>query len=359
MKTFKIKAVFLVFTIIVMAIIYSCTPSNPTPDSSTTVAQDKQNITNTIEGFYSCLNTLDDGDLSDFLLYSLFNNTNQTYNDTYLKSLSDKFELQYGEIVMNDKLQFATKTGIYTWNTSSNSWSKVANSSMIRLIFPSIQTNTTLDSELTLDAYNDTSTTFEANTYWLPTVANLTLKRNGTTLFSLNLSNVTFQLGTNFSMPISADVTIFTAPFTHTIQWRRTSSTDFQLTYNSSTPQGCGTSLVTNVKLYDGDYANIVSVEDDVKTVSGSITEGSLRVSYSINVEGISVHTDPTDAQINANSDAEVFYNDVKIGDLDYRTINNKTEIFIIYSDGTSENVNVYVGDFETTVRNIFENYSN
>lgn len=358
MKTNHFKLAILAF-IISLSLFYSCSSSSPADDSSTTVAQDKQNITSTIEGFYGCLNTLDDGDLSDFLLYSLFNNGSSEYNDTYLKSLSDKFELQYGEIILNDKLQFATKTGIYTWNTSTNSWTKVANSTMIRLIFPSIQNNTALDSELTLDTYNDVSTSFEANTYWLPTAANLTLKRSGTTLFSLNLSNVTFQTGTNFSMPISADLTVYTAPFTHTFQWRRNTSTDFSLTYNSSTPQGCGTSLVTNVKLHDSDYGNIVSVEDDVKTVSGSISEGNLRVNYTINVEGIALHTDPTDAQINANSDAEVFYNNAKIGDLEYRTVNNKTEIFIIYSDGTSENVDVYVSDFEITVRNIFANYLN
>ena len=68
-------------------------------------------------------------------------------------------------------------------------------------------------------------------------------------------------------------------------------------------------------------------------------------------------YTDPSDAQVNANTDAEVFYNGTKIGDLDYKTINNKVEIFIIYSDGTSENVKTYVSDFEQTVRNIFDAY--
>ena len=53
-----------------IAIYSSCSNSSNDP-SGTTVAKDKQNITNTINSFYTCLNTLDDGDFSNFLLYSL------------------------------------------------------------------------------------------------------------------------------------------------------------------------------------------------------------------------------------------------------------------------------------------------
>jgi hypothetical protein len=90
---------------------------------------------------------------------------------------------------------------------------------------------------------------------------------------------------------------------------------------------------VTNFKLYDADYANITSVKDDLKTINGTFTEGNLKVVYASNVQALSAYTDPTPAQINSNSDAEVFYNNAKIGDLSYQKINNKTEIFIVYAD--------------------------
>lgn len=341
-----------------MAVIYSCSSDNGS-SSSTSVADDKQNIVNTINGFYSCLNTLDDGDLSNFLLYSLFNNTNQQYNDSWIKSLTDKFELQYGDIILNDKLQFANRTGIYTYNVTTQAWTKVSNSSVITLKFPSIQNQTTIDSELSLNSYSDISTSYNSSTVWMPKSANLTLKRDNNTIFSLNLSNVTFDVNANFSMPTNADVTIYTAPFTHTFQWRRTSNVDFQLTYNSSTPQGCGTSIVTDVKLKDADYGNITSVKDDLKTVSGTIIEGDLKIVYAINADAISAINNPTPTQINNYSDAEVFYNNTKIGDLIYQEINGNSEIFIVYSDGTSENVDVYVSNFEDQVRNIFSHYLN
>ncbi len=353
MKINKFKLIALIiFSIIILN---SCSKESAGP-AATTVAQDKQNISNTIHDFYGCLTTLDDGDLSNFLLYSLFNSTNQHYNDTYLKTLTDKFELQFGQLVLNDRMQFANNTGIYTWSNTTQSWTKVNSSNVITLKFPS-RSNQVIDSELSFNSYSDVLTSYNATNYWLPTGANLTLKRDGNLVFSLNLSNVTFDTSTNFTMPINADISIYTAPFTHTFQWRRTSSTEFQLSYNSTTPQGCGTNSVTNFKLYDADYGNITSVKDDLKTVNGTLIEGNLKVVYSINVQALSVYTDPTPSQINNNSDAEVYYNDVKIGDLSYDVINNSSEIFIIYSDGTRENIDVYVGDFQNQINTIFANY--
>jgi hypothetical protein len=273
MKSNQIKGAIFGLALIVLTVFYSCSSSNNSDPSNTTVAEDRQNITNTINSFYDCLNTLDDGDLSSFLLYSLFNSTNQQYNDTWLKNLSDKFELQYGQIVMDNKLQFATRTGVYTWSNTTQSWTKINNSSVITLKFPSRQNQTAIDSELSLNSYSDTSTSYNSNTVWLPTGASLTLKRNDITVFSANLSNITFDINTNFTMPTNADLTIYTSPFTHTFQWRRNSSTDFQLNYSSSTPQGCATSVVTNLKLIDSDYGNITSINEDLKTVNGTIIE--------------------------------------------------------------------------------------
>ncbi|CAN1506831.1 hypothetical protein MCEGE10_00670 [Flavobacteriaceae bacterium] len=355
MKPIKLKLLALaVFSVIILN---SCSKESATP-AATTVVQDKQNISNTIDDFYGCLNTLNDGDLSNFLLYSLFNSTNQQYNDTYLKTLTDKFELQFGQLVLNDRMQFANNTGIYTWSNTTQLWTKVNSSSVITLKFPS-RLNQVIDSELSFNSYSDVLTSYNSNNYWLPTGANLTLKRNGNLVFSLNLSNVTFDTSTNFTMPINADISIYTAPFSHTFQWRKTSNTEFQLSYNSSTPQGCGTNSVTNFKLYDADYGNITSVKDDLKTINGTLIEGNLKVVYSINVQALSAYTDPTPSQINNNSDAEVYYNDVKIGDLSYDVINNNSEIFIIYSDGSRENVEIYIGDFQNQINTIFANYIN
>lgn len=356
----KLKEI-IISLLVASAAIISCSKDNstPAPTTTTTVAEDKQNITSSIEGFYSCLNTLDDGDLSNFMLYSLFNSTDLKYNGTWIKKLSNKFETQFGKIVINDKLQFAQRTGVYNWDNATLSWIKSTDSSIIKLIFPSKENQSLVDSELSFNSYSDLSVTYKATPTWVPSAANLTLKRSGVLLFSINLSNVTFDINTNFSMPTNADIAIFTAPFNHTFQWRRVSNTEFQFGYNSSTPQGCGTTSTTNIKLQDADYGNITSLKQDVKMINGTLIEGNLKVVYSANIEAIGAFTDPTPAQINNNSDAEVFYNNLKIGDLNYQKVNNKTEIFIVYSDGTTENVNLYVENFQNRIKTIFANYLN
>lgn len=356
MKKLQMRIAAIIAFAIIFA--YSCS-SDSSSNSTTTVAQDQQNITNTFNDFYTCLNTLDDGNFSDFMLYSLFNSTDQTYNDSWIRSVLDNFETQYGTLVVNDKLQFATLKGTYTWNIATQTWSKTINSSKIVLIFPSIDTGLTNDAELSLNSYSDTNTSFNGVNYWLPSAANMTLKRNNLEVFSINISNVTFQTGTNFTMPLTATIDIYTAPFTHSFQWNRISSTKFKLDYSSSTPQGCGTSWSNTFELQDSDYGNITSVAEDLKTLNGTLTEGNLKIVYSIDTEAISAYTDPTTAQINSNINAEVFYNNAKIGDLSYEDVNGQSEIFITYSDGSSDNIDVYVGDFQTQVNDIFANYLN
>ncbi|UUC46079.1 hypothetical protein [Flavobacterium cerinum] len=339
-------------------ILYSCSSESSSDSSSspTTVAEDKQNISNTFDSFYNCLNTLDDGELSNFLLYSLFNSGNQEYNDSWIKSISNKFEAQYGKVFINNKLQFANRAGVYVWNPTSQNWTKQSSSNIVTLKFPSRQNQTENDAEFSLNSYNDTSVSYTSETYWLPTQVNLTLKRNNNLVFSLNASNITFDVNTNFSMPTNADVVIYTAPYTHNFSWRRNSAVDFQLTYNSATPQGCTNAIVTNVKLKHSDYGNITSVSD-VKTVNGNVAVGNLKIVYAANVEAITAYDNPTPAQINNNTNAEVYYNNFKIGNLIYDEVNGVSKFYIVYSDGSRENVDVYVADFETKIRSIFANY--
>lgn len=342
---------------LVVFIVFSCKNSNNTDeDDVVAVSQDKENIKTTITGFYNCLNKLNDGDFSNFILYSLFNSGNSEFNETWTKNLFDKFETQFGGFIVDEKFQFATRSGIYSWNNTSKKWVKDSNSTVITLKFPSKSGITTNDTEITLSNYSDAKAVYGTDTVWLPKLATLSLKRNGNEVFSLNLSNVTFEVGTNFTMPLSADINIFTAPFTNKITWRRNTSKDFQFLYTSSNSEGCGWSILTNVTLNNTDYGNI-SALTDFKTINGTITEGALSINYSMNVGTLASYNDPTPEQINANTKAEAFYDGKKVGDLIYKRVNNRAEIFIVYSDGTSENVDVYVSDFEKKIRSIFANY--
>lgn len=334
----------------------SCSNSIEDAAHSTTVSEDKANIKKTIDGFYNKLNKMDDGDLSTFILYSMFNNTAQEYDDSYLNGVVEGWENQFGDALINNKLQFASKLGTYTYNNINGTWSKVANASAVVLRFPSVTNSSTIDSELTISSYTDIETSYNSESIWLPKTFNVVLKRNQNTVFSMNLSNVTFDTSTNFSMPISANIQIFASPMTQNIVWTRNTTKDFQFKYNNSMPQGSSSEIIANVTLKHADYANISS-KDDFKTISGSVSEGDLKIVANMNVEALAPLSNPTDAQINNNSKAEVFYLGQKIGDIIYRTVNGKGEFFIVYFDGSMENTDVYVGDFEQKIRAIFANY--
>ncbi|WP_336690912.1 MULTISPECIES: hypothetical protein [unclassified Chryseobacterium] len=334
----------------------SCSSSTDDSIHTTTVNEDKANIKKTIDGFYSKLNTMDDGDLSKFILYSMFNNTAQEFDDSYLNNVVEGWENQFGEALINNKLQFANRLGTYTYNNANGTWTKIANSSNVVLKFPSVANSSVIDSELTLSSYTDIQTSYNSEVVWLPKTFNLVLKRSGNTVFSMDLSNVTFDNSTNFSMPISANIQIFASPMTQNIVWTRNSAKDFQFKYNNTIPQGSSSEVIANVILKHSDYANISS-KDDFKTISGSIKEGDLKIVATMNVEALAPLADPTDAQINNNTKGEVFYLGQKIGDLVYKTVNGEGEFFIVYFDGSSENTDVYIGDFEQKVKAIFANY--
>ncbi|RXM52789.1 MULTISPECIES: hypothetical protein [unclassified Chryseobacterium] len=327
-----------------------------TENRTTTVAQDKENIKKTINSFYDKLNVLDDGDLSKYILYTMFNNTAQEYDDSYLNNVIESFETQFGEVLINNKLQFATKLGVYTYNNTTGQWAKTGNSTGIVLKFPSVKNQAAVDGELALTSYSDIQTSYNSETIWLPKTFDLTLKRNDNTIFSMNLSNVTFDNSTNFSMPISANIKIFASPWTQTIVWQRNSSKEFQFKYNAATPQGANSEVIANVTLKHTDYANISS-KDDFKAVSVSVTEGNLKITGSMNLEALAAINDPTDSQINANSKAQVYYSGQKVGEIIYKTVNGQGEFFIVYADGTTENTDVYIGDFEQKIKAIFANY--
>jgi len=323
---------------------------------TTTVSEDKSNIKKAIDGFYNKLNKMDDGALSEFILYSMFNNTAQEFDDSHLNNVVEGWENQFGDALIDNKLQFANKLGTYTYNNSNGTWTKTANASAVVLKFPSVANSSVVDSELTISSYTDVQTSYNSETVWLPKTFNVVLKRAGNTVFSMGLSNVTFDNSTNFSMPISANIQIFAAPLTQNIVWTRSSSKDFQFKYDNSVPQGSTSEIIANVTLKHADYANISS-KDDFKTISGTVREGDLKIVATMNVEALAPIADPTDAQINNNSKAEVFYLGQKIGDVVYKTVNGSGEFFIVYFDGSMENADVYVGDFEQKIKSIFADY--
>lgn len=164
-------------------IVFSCSEDKDSSNQLTSVEDDQQNIENSIDLFYGCMQSMEDGDFSDFLLDTLFDNSGE-FDDAYLNTIFDTFEDQYGDLFFNDRFQFSNRVGIYTWNKSESSWDFTANANKITFNFPSKENTTSNDMEVSVNSYSDTKVSYDAESIWMPTAVNVTMKHNNVELFT-------------------------------------------------------------------------------------------------------------------------------------------------------------------------------
>ena len=344
----------LLSSILLMLLIFSCKNDDDSIDQITTVEEDQQNIRNSISQFYDCLQSMEDGSLSQFILNTLFDSS-QEFDDSYIDTLFEAFENQYGAFLINDRFQFSNRKGVYTWNQSTSLWDVSSGSETIVIEFPSTATTSTNDVEIVFNSYSDTEASFDSDVLWLPTQINVSMLHNNIQLVAITADNITFDTSDNFSMPTNADISIYTAPFTHTISWSRNTPTEFKFEYDFQNGSNCITQISAIIYTQDSNYGNITSLEDDVKQFSGYVLHNDFKILFTANIESLGNLDDATDTDINTFVDAEVYYLDVKIGDLIY----NDDEVLIVFKDGTEEDVDNYVGDFVNELELIFTEYIN
>ena len=345
--------------LLLITLFVSCSDDDNTPgNQATSVEEDQQNIENSVNQFYDCIQSYEAGELSQFILNTLIDASGDI-DEAHIDMLLEQFDNQYGEAIINDRLQFSNRLGNYTWNATTSQWEQSANANKIVLSFPATEVTTTNDMEISFDSYSDTEVSFDAESIWLPSALSMSMKQNNVELASVTVSNITFDVNDNFSMPTNIEISILTAPFTHTINWSRNTPTEFNFEYGFQNGTDCKTQLFSTVVLQDSDYGNITSVEEDVKSVLGSVLHNDFRIEYSANVEQVSAIEEPTATEINTFIDAAVFYNNIKIGDLLYDEVNDEVEILIVFKNGTTQNVDIYVGDFVNQIETIFTEYIN
>lgn len=337
-------------------IIGSCSKDKEAPVGKTTVAEDKQNIDLSIEEFYKSLEGISTGALGSYILYALFTGQGQQFDDSHIGSIINQFENEIGSIFQEDRLRFNPLKGIHEFQNSA--WINTGNSAGMILKFPSRPSSSSVDCEVSLFDFEEVAAKFNARPIYLPAKGRLTLKRFDETVGSVLINSIQYdQTNPDYSIPRFADISVFTSPYTHTIKINKVSPTTYQINYELNSPNRPTTALELRVELVDSDLSSLISIEDDVKTISGFAKQGNLRVSFSVNVLAISAYSNPTVAQINQFSDAEVYFNNFKIGDLSYEDVDGNKAIFVTYSDGTKEDVAKYTGSFEDRFSDIFDDF--
>jgi hypothetical protein len=320
------------------------------PSTETTVAEDKQHIKSTFTELTSCITQLKDsegaGVIRDFLGLQDGEVVNETWIEKILDGLESKVDLDGP--TDDNRFNFNVNTGTYTWNASTETWSKTSiPSDKIILNFPSKPTSITNNATLTVGPYTDEAVTIDGEAYYLPKKFSATLLVDGQKIFSVDGS-----ASYDEPIPVNINVSVFLKPFTYTVVGNRITPTKFNAAVTIANNNGCTTSASVDFEFTHSDY-ELIDLDKDVKSISATIRHDNLKLVTNVNMSALSAIDDPTVSQINAYVKTNVFYNDAKIGELILFDNGSEYKVHIIYKDGTQEDTDVYYLPFIDDLENL------
>lgn len=328
----------------------------------TTVTEDKQNITQSFKEINTCVDEIKSGQLVA-LIRSIFQiNQGESVEPEWLEvvfeTLPNAFDFDI--IEQTERLDIGTHSAKYSYDKTTQDWIKSPNSTgEIIIEFPSTNGGDN-DLKLTVTGYKDQTKNIDGNQIGLPTEFFLNFSQNSTTLVEIKLNSVQYEQLPTIAIPIYIDVDITLAPLDIKIIGRRVNNTKFDLKVEMTNGGSCNTTLYSEMQLKNDDYENLV--EDDIDYIKGSISHNALKVSTNIDFDVLYAIEEPTTGQVNSLIDVDVFYDDVKIGDLEAEDINNGEVFYIVYKDGSRDDVNEaylvpFLEDLEITLFDLIGNW--
>lgn len=337
--------------------IISCSSETGT----TTVAQDKQNIQNTFSSMENCITKLKDGEGSQAIKKFLNLDEGEVLSENWVIDMIEKLDelLALDAIEENNKFNFNSHTGTYTWNNTSESWSKssIPNDKII-VMFPSSEASTSNDAKFTFDTYSDVALYYDGETIWAPSNVHADILVNDKKIFELT-GSISYDVGNPTPIPININSTLEFNPYTITLSGERVTNKKFEASMTIDDNGGCLTSLDIDFEFKHDDYENIDPYEGDLVAVNSTLTHGDMMIEGYLDGKLYVYEDEPSSNVINSMVDVDVLYSGNKIGELllvytSDDVYNYGEEVHIIYSDGSSENTKVYYDPFGTNVEQIF-----
>lgn len=324
----------------------------------TSVAQDKQNIQNTFSSMENCIGSLKDGygaqALKNFFNLNEGNVLSEDWANDMIEKLDDFIGLE--AIEDNNKFDFKSNTGTYTWNPTSKSWTKASlPEDKIIVEFPSTETTSSNDAKFTMDSYTDIALYYDGETIWAPSGLHADLYIGSKRVFEIT-GSCNYDVGNPTPIPIDISSKLEFNPFTITLNGKRVSSKKFEGEILIDNNSGCLTSLNVNFEFKHDDYENIDVYEGDLVSVNTIMTHGEMTIEGHLDGK-LMEYDEPSTNNINSMVDADLLYSGNKIGE--FILINTSDsgydeELHIIYSDGSSENTKVYYDPFGTNIEQMF-----
>jgi hypothetical protein len=145
------------------------------------------------------------------------------------------------------------------------------------------------------------------------------------------------------------------SPHNYNIEIQKINNTQFS--YKIDLGGDCNSSVNGMVYFQNDDYNNL-NVERDLDKIELTYIKNKFKLDAKWDAKTYYQFTNPSTDDINSTLISNVYSSGNKIGDLKFKKINGKTEVFINYKDGSSENTTFVYDPFITQIKNLFRPYA-
>ena len=321
--------------------------------SPTTVAQDKQNISNTFASMENCISALKNGFGAEALQNFLNLDEGDVLSENWVEDMVENIEdlLDLNTIEDDNRFNFNDNTGTYTWSQSAQTWSKTSTpNDKIIIQFPASELEQSNSAEFTFHSYNDVSLFYDGENIFAPTSLEADLYVDGTKVFDIN-GSYSYDVGNATPIPIYINTQLTFNPFTISIIGQKINSTQFEADVSIINNNSCLTSLHVEAELAHDDYENLQ--ETDWIAINTTLEHDNMQIVGFMD-GALVAEEDPSNTMINAMTDVDIYYSNNKIAELILQNNSNEDNlIYIIYTDGSSEEAEIYYDPFLINIEQI------
>ena len=343
----------LIFTCFAGLFIFgSCNKDNSSSSSTgtaivTTVAEDKSNISISMDEIVYCMGNMKNGSMMNSLVAFTGLSKGEALKDDFIEAIFLKIEDAVDTISnpTDDKFYFDSYKGTWSYLASDSSWSRsLIPSDKIVIQFPSDDLQFKNNVELVLKGYTDKKFIIDFSDVYLPKYFDLSITKDGTKIAGAELINIEYEQLGEIAIPVNVNASIFISPFTFTINGEKETQTKFVAGMKFGDGSGCDYDMDVELNLAHDDYENLG--DEDFIDLKGNISHNDLLVSCYLDLKELmkldSDADDLTAKEFNSNADMKMLYKSVKIADMVLEESSGDMEMFIQYKDGTKENSSSY-----------------
>jgi hypothetical protein len=273
----------------------------------------------------------------------------------FVELMGEKLEdvVDFDKIGDDSRFNFSAFAGKYVWNNSNTRWDKTTDNAIIAQ-FPSSENKGSNDCEAAITSYEDQSYNIEGDNVFLPTKANIYLKKDGDKLFSADVS-ASFS---DYGIPKQITANIYAKPLAFDVSLAQESPSTFKADVSIADETEAENNLTINCEAILSNGLTQYSDLDDMElnVLKFSLIQHELSIVGTVDLKTLS-DLNKTAKNINECTNFEVFYKSKKIGTLTVVDLDDNQYLYIVYKDGTQENTSIYYDRFIKDIETIFEEY--